>query len=77
MLLLTDVKIVLAQLYLMDRLHSEEADKQRVIAEEEKHKQIKAIHLTEKVLVVHQSTWAVFVDSVFYVVVVVCGLSLV
>ncbi|XP_031250244.1 uncharacterized protein LOC116108095 [Pistacia vera] len=76
-LLLTDVTIVLAQLYLEERTHSEEAEKEKVIPQEEKHNLIQAIQIMEKGLVVYQSIWAVFIDFSIYVVVVVCGLSLV
>lgn len=74
-LLLTDVTIVLAQVLLGGRSNSE-GEKEKVITEEEEDSLTQAVEVMEKGLVVYTITRAVFIDFSIYVVVVVCGLSL-
>ncbi|KAK3219745.1 hypothetical protein Dsin_013715 [Dipteronia sinensis] len=75
-LLLTDVTIVVAQVYLENRRESEEAEAER-LAQEEGHNLVEAIVLMERGLVVYQIIRGVFIDFSIYAVVVICGLSLV
>ncbi|KAH9666104.1 transmembrane protein [Citrus sinensis] len=75
-LLLTDVTIVLAQVFLKQQKQSEEAEKENVEPQEDGNNMTQAIQLMERSLVVYQTARAVFIDFSIYTVVVVCGLSL-
>lgn len=75
-LLLTDVTIVLAQVFLKQQKQSEEAEKENVEPQEDGNNMTQAIQLMERSLVVYQTARAVFIDFSIYTVVVVCGFSL-
>ncbi|KAK1576552.1 hypothetical protein Q3G72_014878 [Acer saccharum] len=75
-LLLTDITIVVAQVFLENRRESEEAEAER-LTQEEGHNLVEAIVLMERGLVAYQIIRGVFIDFSIYAVVVICGLSLV
>lgn len=75
-LLLTDVTIVLAHVFLKQQKQCEEAEKERVEPQEDGNNMTQAVQLMERSLVVYQTARAVFIDFSIYTVVVVCGLSL-
>ncbi|KAH7565196.1 hypothetical protein ACOSP7_020565 [Xanthoceras sorbifolium] len=75
-LLLTDVMIVVAHVYLENRRELEEAEAERMQSQEEGHNLVEAIVLMERGLVVYQIIRGVFIDFSIYAVVVICGFSL-
>jgi hypothetical protein len=75
-LLLTDVTIVLARLYLERRRDSDEAEEERGVPREDAHNWETAEKILERGLVVYQIVRAIFIDCSVYAVVVICGLSL-
>ncbi|XP_059457768.1 uncharacterized protein LOC132187466 [Corylus avellana] len=75
-LLLTDVTIVLARLYLERRRDSDEAEEERGVPREDGHNWETAEKILERGLVVYQIVRAIFIDCSVYAVVVICGLSL-
>lgn len=76
-LLLTDITIVLARLHLENRRDSEEAEEEKVASLEDGHSWTKAEKVLERGLVVYQAIRAIFIDCSVYLVIVICGLSLV
>ena len=91
-LLLTDVTIVVARLYLENRRALEEVEEEKEEAEEEERAGTRregarfqddgqnwthAVRVMERGLVVYQAFRGVFIDCSVYAVVVICGLSLV
>lgn len=75
-LLLTDLTIVLARLYLEKGRDSDEADEERVVPREDGHNWGTAEKILERGLVVYQIFRAIFIDCSVYAVVLICGLSL-
>lgn len=76
-LLLTDVTIVLARLYLEKRRDSDDAEEERIVPREDHgHNWEKAEKILERGLVAYQIVRAIFIDCSVYAVVVICGLSL-
>ncbi|XP_021829115.1 uncharacterized protein LOC110769445 [Prunus avium] len=73
-ILLTDVTIVLARMILVRR---EDVEEERVVVPQDGHNWVEAVKLLERGLVVYQAIRGVFIDFSVYVVVVICGLSLV
>lgn len=76
MLLLTDVTIVLARLYLEKRSEFDEPQKETVAPHGDRRNWEKAEKVLERGLVVYQTIRAIFIDCSVYAVVVICGLSL-
>lgn len=75
--LLTDITIVLARLYREnERRVLEETEGEIVEAHGDKHSWGDAVKLLERGLVVYQAIRGIFTDCSIYVVVVVCGISL-
>lgn len=72
-ILLTDVTIVLARMILVRR---EDVEEERVVVPQDGHNWVEAVKLLERGLVVYQAIRGVFIDFSVYVVVVICGLSL-
>lgn len=72
-ILLTDVTIVLARMILVRR---EDVEEERVVVPQDGHNWVEAVKLLERGLVVYQAIRGVFMDFSVYVVVVICGLSL-
>lgn len=75
-LLLTDVTIVFARVYLEKRRDFDEAEEERVALQEVGHNWEKAEKVLERGLVMYQAIRAIFIDCSVYAVVVICGLSL-
>ena len=76
-LLLTDVTIVLV-LLLFEKLRGpEEAEEEEVAPPKDRDNWAEAEKVLERGLVVYQATRAIFIDCSVYLVVVICGLSLV
>ncbi|CAK9161471.1 unnamed protein product [Ilex paraguariensis] len=77
-LLLTDLTIVLAQLTLEKRRDSEkDKEEKETVSQKDGHNWRGAIKILEVGLVLHQTMRAILIDCSFYVVIVICGLSLV
>ncbi|GAV72687.1 hypothetical protein CFOL_v3_16175 [Cephalotus follicularis] len=76
-ILLTDVTIVLTQMYLETRRGSEVAEEEKSVHRGDGEIWGGAIKVLERGLVVYQAIRGVFIDCSVYAVVVVCGLSLV
>ncbi|XP_042971022.1 uncharacterized protein LOC122303335 isoform X1 [Carya illinoinensis] len=75
-LLLTDVSIVFARVYLEKRREFDEAEEERVVLQEDGQNWEKAEKVLERGLVAYQAIRAIFIDCSVYAVVVICGLSL-
>ncbi|XP_041002225.1 uncharacterized protein LOC121247832 [Juglans microcarpa x Juglans regia] len=75
-LLLTDVTIVFARVYLEKRREFDEAEEERVALQEDGQNWEKAEKVLERGLVAYQAIRAIFIDCSVYAVVVICGLSL-
>ncbi|KAJ7962979.1 putative Transmembrane protein [Quillaja saponaria] len=75
--LLTDITIVLARLYIEKAKEFEEAEEERSFPNEDGHSWTGAVKVLERGLVVYQAIRGVFIDFSVYVVVVICGISLV
>lgn len=75
--LLTDITIVFARLYRQRGESSEEVQEESMVSQEDGHNWVAAVKLLERGLVVYQSIRGIFIDCSVYLVVVICGLSLV
>ncbi|KAM1077803.1 hypothetical protein ACFX2I_024944 [Malus domestica] len=73
-ILLTDVTIVFAWLWLVKR---EEVEEEGAAGPQDGHNWVEAVKLLERGLVVYQAIRGIFIDFSVYAVVVICGLSLV
>lgn len=76
-ILLTDVTIVLALLFLESGNDSEEVDEEKVAGKEDEDNWTGAVKLLERGLVLYQIIRGIFIDCSVYLVVVIFGLSLV
>lgn len=76
-LLLTDVTIVLVLLHFEKLRGPEEAEEEEVAPPKDRDNWAEAEKVLERGLVVYQATRAIFIDCSVYLVVVICGLSLV
>ncbi|XP_030488501.1 uncharacterized protein LOC115705330 [Cannabis sativa] len=78
-LLLTDVTIVFARLYLENRGGYNSLEEEEEIMpqaqDDNGHNWIQAVKVLERGLVVYQAIRGIFIDFSFYAVVVICGLS--
>ncbi|KAK7255344.1 hypothetical protein RIF29_28752 [Crotalaria pallida] len=74
--LLTDITIVLAHLHRIKAKVSEEAEGESVEAHGDEHNWGDAVKLMERGLVAYQAIRGIFIDCSIYIVVVVCGISL-
>lgn len=76
-LLLTDFSIVIGLLILEKRRGSEKAKEEEVKgSQEDEHNWGGAVTVLELGLVLHQALRAIFIDCSFYVVIVICGFSM-
>uniref|UniRef100_A0A2P2NHZ9 Uncharacterized protein n=1 Tax=Rhizophora mucronata TaxID=61149 RepID=A0A2P2NHZ9_RHIMU len=77
MVLLMDVTIVLTRMYRERGNAPEDAEDARLIHNEDRHNWTEAIKLLERGLAIYQAFRGAFIDCSIYLVVVICGLSLI
>lgn len=76
-LLLTDLTIVVARIVRKEVVHDEERTKNREGVKDFGHNWDGALTILEYGLVLYQTIRAIFIDCSFYLVIVICGLSLI
>ncbi|XP_007024130.2 PREDICTED: uncharacterized protein LOC18595909 [Theobroma cacao] len=75
-ILLTDLTVVLGQMFLDKKGDSEEAENKKAGSQNNRQSWAGAVKLLERGLVAYQTIRALFIDCSIYAVVVICGLSL-